>query len=69
MAASPWLITPNTNSEPDLDFPRKEPMQAMHWLAFANLGKRTTTEKETADFLAFESSTLNNAAMKQFEEQ
>jgi hypothetical protein len=44
-------------------------MQAMHWLAFTNLGKRTTTEKETADFLAFESSTLNNAAMKQFEEQ
>jgi hypothetical protein len=44
-------------------------MQAMHWLAFTNLGKRTTTEKETADFLALESSTLNKTAIKQVEEQ
>ena len=69
MAASPWQITPNTNSEPDLDSPTKEPMQAMHWLAFTNLGKRTTTEKETADFLVLESSTLNRTAIKQVEEQ
>jgi hypothetical protein len=44
-------------------------MQAMYWLASASFGIRTTTEKETADFLALESSMPNKAAIKQVEEQ